>query len=145
MTICVAAMCDGPRAPCIIGAADRMITAGDIEFEPEQPKINYLTSAISVMVAGDSALQTEIIRRVAQDVTARITAEPKNWWKVEDVADLYSRYCKKARLKIAENGILAPLGLDHEAFIVRQKQMDSDLVVSWPQNSSITNRHAFQR
>src|ERR1700720_631853 len=32
MTVCVAAMCE--QAGIVIGAADRMITSGDIEFEP---------------------------------------------------------------------------------------------------------------
>jgi hypothetical protein len=36
MTVCAAAMCE--QAGIVIGAADRMITSGDIEFEPPQTK-----------------------------------------------------------------------------------------------------------
>ncbi|MDD3853914.1 MAG: hypothetical protein PHD40_09725 [Syntrophomonadaceae bacterium] len=125
MTVCVAAICqDG-----IIGASDRMLTAGDIEFEPLQPKIINLTTSIFIMVAGDSSLQSELIDCVRKDVNQRITSNPDNWWNVKDVADIYNQYYNYTRFKKAENQILSPLGLDNNSFINRQHEMDSSLVM----------------
>jgi hypothetical protein len=33
MTVCIAALCLWETKPLVIGASDRMLTAGDIEFE----------------------------------------------------------------------------------------------------------------
>ena len=132
MTVCIAARCGGADDPFIIGASDRMLTAGDVEFEPEQPflKMGGVTSSIAVMVAGDSALQTELVQKVRAEVDRRIAAEPKTWLMVEDVARLYSHYYAEARLRRSEFRYLAPLGLDRNSFIARQQQMDPGLVQS---------------
>ncbi len=125
MTVCIAAKCGGGL---IIGAADRMLTAGDIQFQPEAPKIFPITTSIVIMIAGDASLQAEIIQRVASDVNARIIEEPDNWWNVADVAELYYKYYTQARLKRAEGDLLAPLGLSAETFFEKQKVMDTELV-----------------
>lgn len=69
MTVCVAAMCD---TNVIIGASDRMLTAGDIQFEPQQPKIIPLSNSVVVMIAGDSSLQAQIMQKIINDVRERI-------------------------------------------------------------------------
>lgn len=60
MTVCVAAISQSSTGTglMITGASDRMLTAGDIEFEPEQSKIQPLTNSIALMLAGDSAHTT---------------------------------------------------------------------------------------
>jgi hypothetical protein len=114
----------------VIGAADRMLTSGDIEYEPELAnKIFHFSTAISGMFAGDFGMQTEIVRKVISVVTPRMKAEPGNWWAVKEVADLYAKYFKEVHLKRAENAILAPLGLDINSFYAKQKQMDTDLAL----------------
>lgn len=125
VTVCVAAIYWGTT---VVGASDRMLTSGDIEFEPQQPKIIPLSNSIAVMIAGDSAMQAEIIKDVENEVIERINAEPNNWWKVKDVAELYCKYYNKARLKRVESNILSPLGLDKNSFISRQKEMDSNFI-----------------
>jgi hypothetical protein len=105
-----------------------MLTSGDIEFEPQQPKIWQLTSSIVIMAAGDAALQSEIIRKVAADVQRRVETEPQNWWSVSDVADLYSRYYGDMKVRRSEVAILSPLGLNRNTFIDRQQQMAPSLV-----------------
>ena len=47
MTICIATIANG----CIFGAADRMKTAGDIQYEPAIAKIIKLTSSMTAMTA----------------------------------------------------------------------------------------------
>ena len=128
MTVCIAAICEMNGNPAIIGASDRMLTAGDVQFEPPQQKIFYLTSAIAIMTAGDSAMQAEIIQDVASDVNRRIAAEPDNWWLVRDVAGLYSNYYNRVRLKKAENDVLVPLGLNADTYISRQSEMSDTFI-----------------
>jgi len=133
VTICVATMsllkaADQNVGWVIVGASDRMITAGDTQFEPPQTKITQLTNSIVVMTAGDTATQTEILYQIQADVTKRIISDPTNWWPVKDVAELYVRYYKETKLKRAENAILAPLGLDRVSFLARQAQMADHLV-----------------
>src|SRR5581483_4200668 len=65
MTVCVAAITE---INTLIGISDRMMTAGDVEFEPEQSKIWPLTKYIVAMVAGDFALQVDILRPVEIEV-----------------------------------------------------------------------------
>lgn len=119
MTVCIATIAAGG----VLGASDRMLTAGDVEFEPDTPKINPVTNSIVVMTAGDSALHAEILRDVHLTVTERIEKEPKNWWRVRDIVGLYLRYYNSIKLKRAESHILAPFGLDQSSFIAKQQSM----------------------
>jgi hypothetical protein len=125
LTVCVAAICE---EHIILGASDRMVTAGDVEFEPPQTKVSFLTSSIAVMIAGDSSLQLEIMYEVREEVNKRVDAEPLNWWRVRDVAELYFKNFKMAKRKRVESAILDPLGLDYESFITRQGELSSELV-----------------
>src|SRR6266852_1918989 len=113
----------------VFGASDRMLTGRDVEFEPSQTKIIGLTRSIAILVAGDTAMQIEIIYRVRSDVKARVLTEPDNWWNVSDVADLYSRYYNEARSKRSENAILTPLGMNRTSYLDRQQQLSSELVI----------------
>ncbi len=81
------------------------------------------------MAAGDAALQSEIIQRVGEEVNRRIQIEPNNWWLVRDVANLYSRHYEAARAARAENAVLAPLGLNHNTYMQRQREMAPELVM----------------
>src|SRR5260370_23144265 len=125
VTVCVAALCEGG---VILGASDRMLTSSDVEFEPPQPKIFVLTKSIVVLMAGDSSLQLEILYRLQAEVNRRIDANPTQWLKVSDMAELYAEYYRAVRAKRAETQILAPLGLTHATFFSQPNQMDTALV-----------------
>ena len=112
MTVCVAAISEGR----VIGASDRMLTSGDIEFEPEQSKIVMITNSIAAMIAGDMALQTEILINVLNDVRSRIAGDINHWWTVKDVADLYFHYYEEAQNLRTTRLLLHPLGLDHSTY-----------------------------
>lgn len=131
VTICVAAVCQSvppaDGASMVIGAADRMWTAGSIEFEPEMPKIVALTSSVFVMLAGDQAMHTELLQEIFPVIQQRITAQPDSWWKVKDIADMYSRAYLQASLRRAENTYLAPLGLDKRSFMEQQRIMSPEM------------------
>lgn len=105
-----------------------MLTGGDIEFEPDQPKILALSNSIYCLLAGDSYLQAEIMKNVADDVWRRIKEQPEHWWKLKEVAELYAHYCKKAQFGRAEDVVLAPLGLNNEKFLADQNKMAPTLV-----------------
>lgn len=132
VTVCVAAMCRSPlkgKPFVILGAADRMLTVGStVEFEPPQTKIVNLTSCIKAMTAGDAGIQAEICNRAFGDVNRRIQVEPKNWWLVRDVAQLWSDYYQQLRFDQAEAAILKTVGLDRSTFISRQRELAPELV-----------------
>jgi 20S proteasome alpha/beta subunit len=125
MTVCVAAICEGR----IVGASDRMLTAGDIEFEPEQSKIFQLTTSVGCMIAGDSALQAEILPRLRSEIHQRIDIDPENWWLIRDVAALYFHHYAEVKKARIERQLLSPLGLTHESFLSRQKELSPELVM----------------
>jgi hypothetical protein len=138
MTICVAAI---GRTGLIIAAADRMKTGGDIEFEPrknENPemawgsgsKIFPITTSITALTAGDASLQAEILQHVFYDTSARIKSQPDEWWRVEDVANLYVKHYDRIKRQRAVSAILAPLNLDSDKFLEQQSVMSADLVAS---------------
>jgi hypothetical protein len=69
VTVCVAAMC---AENILIGASDRMLTAGDVEFEPDTAKIYSLSNSAVAMIAGEASLQIEILQSLYRFVGERI-------------------------------------------------------------------------
>ena len=129
MTICVAALSTHSNGGlAVVGAADRMKTAGSTEFETELSKAWLFSSSIIALCSGDNDLQNALLVPVGDIVTARINEAPKVWWKVEDVANLYREEYFKVRSKRAERTYLEPLGLRMDTLIARQKDMDRFLV-----------------
>ena len=124
MTVCVATLCQFG----ILGASDRMLTSGDVEFEPETAKIYPLTSSIAAMVAGDSALQSEIYLALSKIIGGRVESDPNTWLLVKDIAYLYRDVRQAIRRKRAEQALLSPLGLDCDGFVSRQSAMAKDFV-----------------
>jgi hypothetical protein len=86
VTVCIAARAKmiptassavGQPDDVIVAAADRMLTSGDVQFEPSAgTKIFSLTNSIFMMTAGDAALQAEITGMVSREIVGRIAQEP---------------------------------------------------------------------
>ena len=114
MTVCVAAICEGN---ILIGASDRMITFGDIQFQPPTPKIYNLTSSINVMTSGDAAFQGEFLQSAYAEVLQRITDRPHDWLTVNEAVQIIIRHRNEAKAQRAEAAILAPLALDRPGFL----------------------------
>lgn len=126
VTVCVAAICDGAT---IFGASDRMLTAGNIQFQPPTTKIYQLTTSIAIMVSGDMALQAEILSGLQGFIRELLAADPKrDWFNVKDVAEWYSHYYDEIKSKRREIDYLLPLGLNKETYLSRQKELSPDLV-----------------
>jgi 20S proteasome alpha/beta subunit len=124
VTVCVAAMC----RDMLVGASDRMLTAGDVEFEPNQAKVWTFSRSIVALVAGDATIQGELLLEVSKEVQQWINSEPNNWVNVKDVASLYCKQYRTLLRKHAEAEILHPLGLDIPSFLTTQTKMRRELI-----------------
>jgi 20S proteasome alpha/beta subunit len=124
MTVCIAAISE--RA-LVIGLSDRMVTAGDIQSQPEQSKIVRLTNSIFAMYSGDVGLATDLLNDVSSQVSARLQKDPQNWLSVSDVAGFWADAYLARRARRAEVELLAPLGLSLSSFIQRQKALSEDI------------------
>jgi len=120
VTVCVALLSDNRRN--VVGVADRMITAGDIEYEPPQQKVIPLTNSIVVMTAGDSSFNTEIINEVKEFVSVQLQSDPDTWLRVADVAKKFQEAMAFLSAQKAAVSRLTPYGLDLETFISRQSE-----------------------
>lgn len=118
MTVCVAVIFGNSG---IFAASDRMLTAGDIEFEPQQTKIRYLTSSCGALIAGDAYLQEEILQGLEADISERLSQSPSNWLPIREIAGLYKKRCDEACRRKAESAILTPLGMSIDMFLTRQQ------------------------
>ncbi|MBI3635186.1 MAG: hypothetical protein HY216_03065 [Candidatus Rokubacteria bacterium] len=117
MTVCIAAICLWNNQPLIIGASDRMLTVGDIEFEPPQTKVFPLAQHVVAMIAGDSAAMLDVARAAWTELQVSPRAD------VGAVANLCAQKFSELRRRRAEEEILAPIGLDIPTFLLRQREM----------------------
>jgi hypothetical protein len=125
VTCCIATIAHNGT---IFAAADRMVTSGDIEYEPAStvpgwnPKIISISNSIFAMIADDIALQTEIIaKHLIPTTNAKITENPKEWLSVSYVVDSYVRAYQIVRRNAAESRILFPLGMTYKSFADQSK------------------------
>ncbi|WP_273241597.1 Ntn hydrolase family protein [Hyphomonas atlantica corrig.] len=112
----------------IFGAADQMLTAGDIQFQPSRPKINRLTTSIVAMTSGDAAFQAEVLAELSKEISLRLQDENVGWLEVREIAYAYSRHRSLLRNKRIEEQILVPLGLDYPAYLANQSSLAPNLV-----------------
>jgi 20S proteasome alpha/beta subunit len=125
MTVCIAAIYNNNA---ILGATDRMITSGDVEFEPSTSKIISLTNSIAVMTAGDGNLQEQILADAHAFVGKRVAANHKKWIPVIDVANFYRDTYIKIRKDTIEREILGRYDLTYDTFTTRQKQLSEKIL-----------------
>lgn len=125
VTVCVAAICDNAS---VFGASDRMLTSGDVKFEPPQEKIYSISSSIAVMIAGDASLQLQLVQQLQSDAVKLIEQNPQAWLPVREVALIYHNLYKQEQKRRAHTALLTPLGLDETSFITLQQQMAPSLV-----------------
>ena len=119
MTVCIAAICQNHYGyPMVIGATDRMMTAGDIEFEPPIAKVWQLTPQIVALNAGEANAQAEICAR-----TQRF--QPRS---VEHAVRTYCRQLAKYNIVQAERKVLAPFGLTMKSFLEMQCDLSPSFV-----------------
>lgn len=125
MTVCVAARCS---AGAVFGIADRMITSGDIQFEPTHThKAIAVTTSIVAMTAGDATYSVDIMERVRLEVSQHLIDHPAVWMGVRQIAEMYVKHRNEIKLERAEANLLAPLGLNRHSFITNQQMLTPEL------------------
>jgi hypothetical protein len=130
VTVCIAALCKWNYAmtqgqldvgSAILTMSDRMITVGDTEYEPSQQKFGMLASSV-VLIAGDYSVHSQAVIE-ARKVLAGAASSA-----VYDIAKIYGHCIQRIKLQIAENHVLAPLGLNTDSFIAQQRELAPELV-----------------
>jgi hypothetical protein len=127
LTVCIAAICNNEM---IFGASDRMLTSGDVQFEPPTPKIWSLTNSIAVLTAGDAAFHKEVLHAAGTEAEAWVQDDPSTVIPVAEAADMFVRHRNALKLKRAEAALLAPLNLDRDSFLTQQQALSDRLVDS---------------
>jgi 20S proteasome alpha/beta subunit len=131
MTVCVAVLFRWNYAPkgeaarfgiAGIVASDRMITAGDVKYEPHQMKMAEMTPQCLVLVAGDYAIHSQAVRDTKRLV---LTARDKS---PENIARLYGKSIQSIKQRQAEDIYLTPLGMNSDTFIAQQKDMSDGFI-----------------
>jgi 20S proteasome alpha/beta subunit len=121
MTVCIAASC---RDGIIFCASDRMLTAGDIQYEPPSSKTFLLTKFAVSMMSGDAAFYTEIMDAVLAGLEGRHDERVP----IVEIAGAFAEQRALALRTRASTAILGPLGLTTETFRIHQRDMDPQLV-----------------
>jgi hypothetical protein len=103
-----------------ITASDRMITAADVQYEPQQQKIAFFGQTM-VLVAGDIGIHSLAIQETLKELRGREL-------KPHDIALIYGRAIQGINRRHAENEILAPLGLNTDTFQAQQKDLSEGFV-----------------
>ena len=130
MTVCAAAICtyvawDGSSKRAIIGVCDRMVTAGDVEYEPLHhtkiyafsPYPDPTTKAVpvtKVVALGAGMASAEYTVSVATHL--EMQAWQADEITVEKIADAYAKQLESFKRTRIERNILSPLSLTVEAF-----------------------------
>lgn len=131
MTVCVAVLFrwnyaagnEPPRwASAGLVASDRMITAGDVKYEPHQMKVAEMTGQCLLLVAGDYAIHSQAVRDTKRSVSTARDKSPEN------IARLYGKAIQSIKQRQAEDLYLTPLGMNSDTFIAQQKDMADSFI-----------------
>jgi hypothetical protein len=132
MTVCIAAICEHDL---IVVASDRMLSAGQVEFEPAPASNdkNFITkitqinaeSTIMMLMAGATGFQTEIAKQMLLHIRAA-EIQKKKQISVREAVDLYINFYNQEKAKKAANKFLAPLGIDFSAFHERKTEIQDE-------------------
>lgn len=126
MTICIVGICDSVNgtAKTAIAIADRMVTAGDTEFEQAAfSKIIKLAANCVVLSAGSALVPTELFNATRTKFSG-IPTPP-----IFDVVQEIKRNYVRLRTIRAEERYFRPLGLSVKDFVENQRSLDSTLVI----------------
>jgi hypothetical protein len=125
VTVCIAAIYEQSG---VFSASDRMITSGDIQFEPPVEKVRYLTSSCLIMFAGDASMQAEIIHETQAIIAEKIRLNPTDWLTIKSMAETYQEQIDLAIRRRAERRILSPFGLTSDSYLSRQQESGDGFV-----------------
>ena len=130
MTVCIAVLFQWNYAdnnsPVDLGrsalvVSDRMITAGDVQYEPQQFKVAEFGENVLALVAGDFSIHSEAMKNTQLQLRGDRQPEP------ERVALIYGQAIQAIKRRQAETLYLSPLNLNTESFLSQQKEMSDGL------------------
>lgn len=125
MTVCLALICEGFYGKSVVVAvSDRMITAGDIEFQWDRPKGQELGSGCLLMGAGSATAHAEIRHRVVNKLSDKVSEKRQ----MADMAGLVGAAFSELRFEKAVDKHLRPLGLDGSSFLAGQDNLSPEEV-----------------
>jgi len=129
VTVCIAAQCawanpNGTLSRMIITASDRMITAGDIEYEPPQRKICFLTKKALILIAGDYPPHSEALMNTQRNLASEPVSE------LGHIAEIFAGYLRACSARFGEQTYLSPFGLTLDDFVQGRHGLSADLVSS---------------
>ena len=133
MTVCIASICVEPSGFIyIVAAADRMITSGDIEFEPDIDralgnKIHTLTPTIFALTSGDTGLQPDLVQNT-REILFKTAGAATNSWSVREAAEVYERCLKDTISNRLDKEVYGLFGLTAKTFVEKQSAMSRDHV-----------------
>jgi len=120
MTVCIAAICTYQGVGVIVGASDRLVTYGDVEYEQSDPKILRLASHTVALIAGSPADHTTIVQRSRLRISLLMSPT------VEQIANIYADEFANLRRFRAERKHLWPVGLSIWTFLSNQTSLSPD-------------------
>ncbi len=126
MTICIVGVCSSQNgiAANIVAIADRMVTAGDTEFEQAAfSKISQLTRNCIALTAGHALIPNELF----QSIKIKFSGVPSP--PITAIVQELKKNYVSMRLQRAEEQYFRPLGLSVNYFIENQRSLDSTLVI----------------
>jgi len=94
----------------VITASDRELTAFDIEYEPAQLKVSFLTKRAIILVAAEYTIHSEALQQTQRKIIAPGEAEPSA------IAEMYAAALRNVRFRNAANIYLSPQRLDYDLF-----------------------------
>jgi 20S proteasome alpha/beta subunit len=103
-------------------ASDRMITAGDVEYEPNQLKVAHISPSAIIVIAGQYPVHTQALQDLIKPAQVKPESPPGT------IAQLYSKAIQKIRMQLAEDAFLAPFGMNTDTFIAQQRDMSESFV-----------------
>lgn len=113
--------------------SDRMITAGDAQYEPQKQKAAQLAPKVLVAIAGDYSIHSQAIKDTHAQLRGKADPHPY------DAALIYGRAIQGIKRRQAEDLYLSPLGLNTDTFVAQQKEMSDGLT-----NALIDRLHSYR-
>jgi 20S proteasome alpha/beta subunit len=105
-----------------ITLSDRMVTADDVQYEPQQLKVAFITQRTIIMIAGEYPVHSQALIATSRQVRNDPSFSPRN------IAMIYGQALQSVKQKQAEDYYLAPIGLNTETFLAQQRDMSEGFV-----------------
>lgn len=128
MTVCVATMFGrtDTAAPRIIGACDRLLSNAVFKYQPSTKIYFTKSKSLVFMIAGDPALERELLAELSFAERAWIAANPGKLWPLKQLANSYRISYAEAKRKRVEAKWLIPNGLNSYTWVSRNRELSTE-------------------